>query len=52
MNSNEVQRIKQEGGLLLDNRVGGVLAVSRAFGDHALRKSGLSAIPEINKYIL
>jgi serine/threonine protein phosphatase PrpC len=26
--------------------------VSRAFGDHALKKSGLSCIPEIKKIIL
>ena len=29
-----------------------MLAVTRAFGDHALRKSGLSAIPYIVKYNL
>ena len=29
-----------------------MLAVSRAFGDHALRASGLSAVPYIQKYIL
>ncbi len=34
------------------NRVGGVLAVTRAFGDHALRDSGLTAVPHILKYTL
>ena len=34
------------------NRVGGVLAVTRAFGDHALRDSGLTAVPHIVKYTL
>ena len=45
-------RIKAEGGLILDNRVGGVLAVTRAFGDHALKKCGLTPIPPIVKYNL
>ena len=52
MNKDEVQRIKGENGLILDNRVGGVLAVTRAFGDHALTKVGLTAVPHIVKYIL
>ena len=34
------------------NRVGGVLAVTRAFGDHALRDSGLTAVPHIVKHVL
>lgn len=51
-NCQEAARIKAEGGLILDNRVGGVLAVTRAFGDHALKKCGLSPIPHIVKYIL
>jgi len=29
-----------------------VLAVTRAFGDHALRKSGLIVTPHVLKYIL
>lgn len=33
-------------------RVGGVLAVTRAFGDHALRDSGLIAVPHVIKYTL
>jgi serine/threonine protein phosphatase PrpC len=51
-NASEVARIKSEQGLILDNRVGGVLAVTRAFGDHALKKVGLTAQPHILKYIL
>ena len=51
-NAEEVKRIKGGGGIILDMRVGGVLAVTRAFGDHSLRKSGLSAIPHIVKYTL
>ena len=51
-NAHEVARIKAEGGIILDNRVGGVLAVTRAFGDHALKKCGLTPVPHIVKYIL
>lgn len=36
----------------MDGRVGGVLAVTRAFGDHSLKKSGVSAIPHVLKYTL
>ena len=45
-------RIAQAGGIVLENRVGGVLAVSRAFGDHALRNSGLIATPYVTKITL
>jgi len=34
------------------NRLGGVLAVTRAFGDHSLKDSGLIAVPHIAKYTL
>jgi serine/threonine protein phosphatase PrpC len=36
----------------MDSRVGGVLAVTRAFGDHSLKKAGVSAIPHVLKYTL
>ena len=51
-NPDEVARIKSVGGLILQMRVGGVLAVTRAFGDHSLRDSGLTAVPHIQKYTL
>lgn len=51
-NQEEVKRIKGGGGIILDMRVGGVLAVTRAFGDHSLRRSGLSAEPHIVKHTL
>ena len=51
-NPGEIARIKSGGGVILDNRVGGVLAVTRAFGDHSLKKSGVSAVPHVLKYTL
>jgi len=51
-NQDEVKRIKGGGGIILDMRVGGILAVTRAFGDHMLTKSGLTATPHIVKYTL
>lgn len=51
-NPAENLRVKSGGGLILDNRLGGVLAVTRALGDHALTKTGLIATPHINKYTI
>ena len=51
-NPDEVARIKGSNGIIIDNRVGGVLAVTRAFGDHSLKKAGLIATPHIQKYTL
>ncbi len=49
-NPQENARVKGSGGIILDNRLGGVLAVTRAFGDHALTRVGLIAEPHIVKY--
>lgn len=51
-NPDEVSRIKAQGGFVSQDRVGGVLAVTRAFGDHSLKKAGVSAVPHILKYTL
>lgn len=51
-NPDEVARVKGGGGIILGERVGGVLAVTRAFGDHSLKKAGLIATPHIHKHIL
>jgi serine/threonine protein phosphatase PrpC len=34
----EVSRIKAGSGIVMDGRVGGTLAITRAFGDHSLKK--------------
>lgn len=48
----EIDRIKAGNGIVLDNRVGGTLAITRAFGDHSLKKAGVIANPYIKKHVL
>lgn len=48
----EIDRVRREGGIVLENRVGGSLAITRAFGDHSLKKDGVSAKPFIKKHVL
>ena len=48
----EVARIRNGGGMILQDRVGGSLAVTRAFGDHTLKNEGVTAKPHINKHVL
>ncbi len=48
----EYERIKASKGLILDGRVGGTLAITRAFGDHSLKPAGVIANPYIKKHIL
>lgn len=48
----EVLRVKSVGGVVFNGRIMGQLAVSRALGDHNLKKHGLSSTPSITKQIL
>ena len=48
----EVDRVKSGGGVVLDGRVGGTLAITRAFGDHSLKKDGVIAKPFIKKHVI
>lgn len=48
----EQDRVKREGGIIMDERVGGALAITRAFGDHALKKDGVSAKPFVKKHFI
>ena len=51
--ASEVKRIQKEGGTVDDDeRLNGILAVSRAIGDHDLKNKGLSAVPHFNKKML
>jgi len=40
------------GGIVVDGRVGGTLAITRAFGDHSLKKGGVIAKPYIKKHVI
>eukprot|EP00747_Dinoflagellata_sp_TGD_P024012 gnl/TRDRNA2_/TRDRNA2_130244_c0_seq1.p1 gnl/TRDRNA2_/TRDRNA2_130244_c0~~gnl/TRDRNA2_/TRDRNA2_130244_c0_seq1.p1 ORF type:complete len:603 (+),score=59.25 gnl/TRDRNA2_/TRDRNA2_130244_c0_seq1:164-1972(+) len=43
----EARRVVQDGGIVRHGRVGGQLSVSRSLGDHNLKSSGLSCIPDV-----
>eukprot|EP00929_Paragymnodinium_shiwhaense_P030103 TRINITY_DN17114_c0_g1_i1.p2 TRINITY_DN17114_c0_g1~~TRINITY_DN17114_c0_g1_i1.p2 ORF type:complete len:745 (-),score=147.86 TRINITY_DN17114_c0_g1_i1:329-2563(-) len=43
----EAQRVAKDGGVVRHGRVGGQLAVARSLGDHRLKSSGVSCVPDI-----
>jgi serine/threonine protein phosphatase PrpC len=43
----EIKRIEADGGFVSRGRVGGVLGVSRALGDHSIKSSGVSNRPHV-----
>lgn len=48
----ERQRVLDAGGIIIRNRLGAFLAVSRAFGDTSLKEHGLTAEPFITETVL
>ena len=48
----EIQRVNEAGGAIIDKRVAGGLAVSRALGDHAYKTFGVTAEPYVVRYVL
>lgn len=48
-NSKEVERIKEQGGMVFQGRVFGQLILTRAFGDVEFKKYGVSSVPSISK---
>jgi serine/threonine protein phosphatase PrpC len=46
----EAKRVAQEGGMVRHGRVGGQLSVSRSLGDHHLKSSGVSCVPDIQSF--
>ena len=51
-NKKEKKRIEKEGGKIIDDRINGILAVSRGFGDFDLKKYGLICQPHIFKKLI
>ena len=48
----EYDRIIQGGGVVMNDRVGGTLVLTRAFGDYALKDSGVISTPTIRKHFI
>mmetsp|Transcript_11494 Transcript_11494/g.13016 ORF Transcript_11494/g.13016 Transcript_11494/m.13016 type:complete len:131 (-) Transcript_11494:126-518(-) len=48
----EYDRVIQGGGVIMNERVGGTLMLTRAFGDYALKDSGVIATPTIRKHFI
>ena len=48
----EHQRIIDGGGVVMNDRVGGTLMLTRAFGDFALKDSGVISTPTIRKHFI
>jgi serine/threonine protein phosphatase PrpC len=46
----EAKRVVDEGGIVRHGRVGGQLSVSRSLGDHHLKSSGVSCVPDVYSY--
>ena len=48
----EIDRVKASGGQIMDNRVAGGLAITRALGDHAYKTFGVTGQPYIVRHVL
>lgn len=48
----EYDRVIQGGGIIMNDRVGGTLILTRAFGDYALKDSGVIVTPTIRKHFI
>jgi serine/threonine protein phosphatase PrpC len=48
----EISRIKSQGGSIMEGRVAGGLAITRAFGDFTYKKYGVIASPYVVRHVL
>lgn len=51
-NKKEKKRIEKEGGKIVDDRLDGILAISRGFGDFDLKNKGLICEPHVTKKLI
>ena len=51
-NQQEIDRIKAMGGKILESRLAGGLAITRAIGDHAYRSFGATCQPYVVRHVL
>ena len=51
-NNNEKIRIEKLGGKIIDDRIDGILSISRGFGDYDLKNKGLISEPHITKKLI
>jgi len=49
---NEIKRIESEKGKIVDDRLNGILAISRGIGDFDLKNKGLTSEPHIAKFLI
>jgi serine/threonine protein phosphatase PrpC len=52
IDESEVARIRKIGGIVFGGRVFGQLAISRALGDHAMKKYGVVPTPHITRHVI
>ena len=50
--NSERKRVEKQGGKIIDDRINGILAVSRGFGDFDLKNKGLICEPHIFKRLI
>lgn len=48
----EINRVNNNGGLIFNGRVFGQLIITRAFGDHSLKRYGVIATPHVSKHFV
>ena len=51
-NKSEIKRIEKEGGQIIEDRLGGILCITRGLGDFDLKKKGLICEPYITKKLI
>ena len=51
-NKKELKRIEKEGGKIVEDRLGGILCITRGLGDFDLKQKGLIADPHVTKRLI